>query len=162
MALKPNRNPIIDSVRYFVSTTGDAGVIVFAQTGQPAPTQTMDSTYAVAQIVNGNPSGRVPVGLLLQSVVNIDLSKQAQTPEAEQVQVNSKAQLGILGTWSTNKLGAASQFGTGTVYPATVYAGPSGLFFTSAGYAASGWPAVGKALGAVDTDGYVAIRVNLA
>lgn len=158
--LKPIRNPLFDAVRYFINTTGEAGVIVFAQTGAPGAGQSLDSTNSVVQVVNGNPSGRVPVGLLLESSVNIDLSKQEQSRSAEQVQINSKVHIGVKGEWSTNKIGA-SQFGTGVVYPTTVYAGPSGILFTTAGYAASGWPSVGKAISAADADGYATIRMDL-
>jgi hypothetical protein len=161
MALKPTRSPLFDSVRYFINSTGEAGVIVFAQTGAPGAGQSLDSVNSVVQVVNANPSGRVAVGLLLESVVNIDLSKQTLAREAEQVQVNSKVQLGIKGEWSTNRLGAAAQFGTGIVYPTTLYAGPSGTFWTSAGYAGSGWPLVGKAISAADSDGYAVIRIEL-
>lgn len=155
--LKPTRNPLFDSVRYFVNTTGEAGAIVFAQTGAPGPGQSLDSTNAVAQFVNATSSGRVAVGLALESVVNIDLSKQVLTREAEQVQVNSKCQIGIKGEWSTNRI-VASAFGTGIQYPTTLYAGASGLLTTVFN---TGLPVVGKAISAVDADGYAVVRIDL-
>lgn len=160
MALKPQRMVIEDDVSYFMNATGDRGIVVFAVTGTYATGAGMDNASRVAEIVT-NPSGRLPVGMLLNNVVNIDLSRQILNPMQFEHQVGDKCHLGVRGTFVTNMIGAGQASGA-LQYPVNAYAGTRGFLYTAAGYASSGWPVVGRFLTGVDTQGYAQIRIDCA
>lgn len=163
MALKPQFNEVLDSVEYFMFSTGERGGIVFATSGSAPRGSIMDNTnrrveYPLTGIPSA-PSGRIPVGLLMNDVVNIDQSRQYVNPYKDECQIGNKVRLMKKGTVVTNYIapGAAS----GLAMPATGYAGSSGFLFTGAGYAGSGWAAVGKFLSNVDSEGYAQFQVEL-
>lgn len=164
--LNPDRNPILESIDYFMLSTGDAGRIAFqypVASGSQALGNGLDSTNNKIEYVNAAGhlvSGRKPVGMVLQPVVNIDFSRQQLNQYNNERQVNSKVLVGVIGTWSTNCWGA-SQLSTGVQLPATVYAGPSGTLWTD-NYSGSGWPAVGKALTGKDSNGFAKVLIDCA
>jgi len=157
--LKPDRNPVLESIDYFITTTGDAGRIAFAATGTQPVGNGLDSTNNKIEYINAiATSGRKPVGIVLQPVVNIDLSRQQKNPYNEEQQVNGKVLVGVIGEYNTNAWGSG-QLGSSVVVPAKVYAGPSGLMYTD-NFSGSGWPLVGHALTLKDSDGFAKVRIN--
>lgn len=159
MALKPDRQVIIDNISYFMFATGERGGVVCATTGTLLTGPAMDSTRRRVEYAS-TPSGRAPVGLLLSDVVNIDQSRQQLNRyKPNEVQIGSKVTLVRKGTVVTNSLVGGQ--GTGIQCPATAYLGPSGLLCSAAGFAASGFPVVGKFLTAADSDGYAEVDIDL-
>lgn len=159
--LKPDRVANIESNDYFITTTGDAGRVAFQGTGTQAVGNGLDSTNNKIEYVNSIAiSGRKAVGIVMNPVVNIDLSRQQLNPYNEEKQVNSKVLVYAVGEVMTNCWGSG-QLATSVQVPATVYAGPSGLLYTD-NFSGSGWPTVGKALTGKDADGYAKVRVDVA
>jgi hypothetical protein len=162
MALKPFRSQLDGKVEvtYFITSTGQQGQLVFASTGSAPVGMGLDDANSRVEVI-ASVSGRVAVGLLLDDVVNIDLSKYPLNTAKNEVQVGSKASIATEGEFVTNCLGAGAAPATGVVYPTTAYAGPNGFFFHQAGFAGSGYPVVGKFLTGRDSDGFAKLSVGL-
>ncbi len=161
MALKPGRNFLADSIEYFMFSTAERGGIVYAATGtngRPVGEALDSATRRCEQPVAV--SGRVPLGILMWDVVNIDQSRQQLNPYKSETQIGGKVLIWTKGRVVTNQIGAAEATGT-LQFPCTGYAGPSGILYTTAGYATSGYPVVGKFLTGTDTDGYAEFQVEL-
>lgn len=183
MALKPDRQILEDDISYFYATsllntsTDDRGGIVCA-TGNTA---TAPSGAAMDQSSNqcsyiADPSGAFPVGLLLNDVVNIDLTRQILNPFKAEAQVGDKVVLMRKGYVVTNKLDPAATGGDSVIKNGNIaYVGPSGAFTADPGSIyATGWHAdgsehvktshlpVGRFLSRVDEDGYAKVYVDLS
>jgi len=159
MALKPQRSYIDDSIAYFMFETGEPGGIVCAHTGFNSVGQGMDDSNRRV-VYAADPSGKAPIGVLMSTVVNIDQSRQQLNRyKPLETQIGGKVLIYKKGTVVTNMIvdGQAS----GINFPADAYVGLSGMLYTDAGYAGSGWPVVGKFLTGVDSDGYAELDVRL-
>ena len=72
MVLRPDRNEHLTDLSFFMNETAERGVIVTAATqGSGAA---MDDATAAVQVANA--TNEKPVGLLLNDVVNLDLTRQ--------------------------------------------------------------------------------------
>jgi hypothetical protein len=98
-------------------------------------------------------SGAKPVGVLLNDVVNLDLTRQHINWHKDEVQVGGKVTLLRNGQVTTNMLVAGITPSAGT----DAYVGASGLIGTSSTNAVK----VGQFLSGKDTDGYAKVSVNL-
>lgn len=150
MALKPDREEFHHDIRWYMTTVAERGGIVCLQTagsgGYPG--------HANNKVVYAaNPSGRYPIGLLLQDVVNDDLTRTHKNWYKDTVQVNSKVALMKDGWVTTDMIDSSTPVGG---EPA--YLGASGLFSTTQ---ATGAPKVGQFLTSKDQDGYAAVRINI-
>lgn len=163
MALKPDRSANNDyDVSKFMYVTGDRGnglVAVTGTDGHYGRGAAMDDTNSRVAIA-ANPSGSRFAGLLLDDVVNLDLSRTHINPyKAGETQIGNKVSVLTRGWVVTNRVGAGQA--SGIAFPATAYLGTNGAFYTSAGYANSGWPVAGKFLGEVDTEGYAKLYIDI-
>ena len=73
MALKTDRSTLQTDISFFMNEAATRGGVVALSTGGSGAAMDQGSalvTYA------GLPSGKVPVGLLLNDMVNIDLTRQ--------------------------------------------------------------------------------------
>jgi hypothetical protein len=161
MALQADRNVKFTDISYFVNaisgpstTRMEAGGVLCASTSTPASGAAMDSSAAVAEYAT-NPSGRVPIGILLNDFVNIDLSRQQLNQYKDEQQIGNKATIMRQGYVVTNMIDSTSA--TGTI-PSVAYAGSSGLLTQSV---VSGYPIVGQFISRKDADGYAKVLVNL-
>jgi hypothetical protein len=163
MALKPDRNyNPADLVTYYsMFETGQRGGVVFQSTGFYPQGAGLDDGQQRCYYVNANTSGFKPVGLLCNDVVNLDLSRTHINFHKDETQVGQPVTVAKQGEFVTNYFGVGQASGASLTLPATVYAGPSGFLYTTAGYASSGWPAVGKVLSYVDSQGYARVRIDL-
>ena len=98
-------------------------------------------------------SGGVPVGILMNDVVNKDLTRLHLNQHKDEVQVNGKVAILKQGTIQTNMIfpGISPVAGSGAYYTT------SGLLTTSVVSTAL----VGKFASAKDADGYVVVDVRL-
>ena len=72
MALKADRIETSTDISFFMNTTGTrGGVVVFSTSGSGV---SMDDANAVVAYPGANSSGTNPAGLLLNDVVNYDLT----------------------------------------------------------------------------------------
>lgn len=166
MALKPDRSELFDTVAYYMFSTGEPGGVVCAVSGSNVRGSVMDNTnrrveYATASVLPGGfaPSGRTPVGILACEVTNIDLSRQILNPYKFQQQIGDKVQVVTKGKVVTNMIPAGQA--SGIQLPATAYLLTSGFIGTSAGYAGSGFPVIGKVLTVPDLENFAEVQVDL-
>ena len=152
MALKGDRNynDGVD-ISFFMDTTGERGGIVVAKT--VASGAGMDNADAVVLYPTGDPSGEDnAVGLLLNDVVNYDLTKRHINKHRDEVQIGSKVAILRRGTVVTDMISGTPD-------------GYKKAYFNSAGQLTetdTGTETVGKFLSKKDSDGYAKVEINIA
>jgi hypothetical protein len=152
MALKPDRIELLTDVSFFMSTTAERGGVVSAVTATSGVGVSMDDGNAVVAYA-AVASGAKPVGVLLNDVVNLDLTRQHINWHKDETQVGGKVTLLRQGQVTTNMLVAGTTPSAG----ADAYVGASGYIGTSETNAVK----IGQFLSAKDTDGYAKVSVNL-
>ncbi|NBX98261.1 hypothetical protein EB118_22390 [bacterium] len=151
MALKPDRIELLTDISFFMNTTAERGGVVSAVTSGSGVS--MDDASAVVSYAAAA-SGAKPVGVLLNDVVNIDLTRQHINWFKDEVQVGSKVTVLRQGQVTTDRLVSGITPTAGT--PA--YVGASGLIGTSSTNAVQ----IGSFLSSKDADGYAKLSVNIA
>jgi hypothetical protein len=152
MALKPDRIELLTDVSFFMSTTAERGGVASVVTATSGVGVSMDDGNAVVAYA-AVASGAKPVGVLLNDVVNLDLTRQHINWHKDETQVGGKVTLLRVGQVTTNQLVAGTTPSAG----ADAYVGVSGLIGTSSTNAVK----IGQFLSAKDTDGYAKVSVNL-
>ena len=105
MALKPDRVEHLTDLSFFMNETGDRGVIVtFDVSNGGASGAAMDNSKALVRTPTGTVGAdfQKPAGLLLNDVVNLDLTRQHINYHKDEVQKGSKVLLLKRGTVVTN------------------------------------------------------------
>jgi len=148
MALKSDRIELLTDISFFMNTTAERGGVASVVTG--ASGVAMDDATAVVAYA-AVASGAKPIGVLLNDVVNIDLTRQHINWHKDEVQLGGKVTLLRQGQVTTNKVTGSPAAGT------DAYVGVSGLIGTSTTNAVK----IGTFLSAVDADGYAKLSVNL-
>jgi hypothetical protein len=153
MALKPDRVESYTDVSFFMNTVGDrGGVVVYSGNGGVG--SSMDDADAVVAYPAGTPSGTAPAGVLLNDVVNLDLTRQHINYSKDEVQKGGKVALLRRGSVVTNMVAAGQ---TPSAGDAAYYDG-DGNFTTLSTNSVK----VGAFLSQVDSDGYVKVDINIA
>ena len=150
MALKSDRIELLTDVSFFMNTTATRGGVVSVNVATSGLGVSMDDANAVVAYA-AVASGSLPVGILLNDVVNIDLTKQHINWHKDEVQVGGKVTLLRNGQVTTNFLAGTPAAG------AKAYVGASGNISTSSTNAVE----IGQFLSATDADGYAKVSVNL-
>ena len=156
MALKPDRIETQTDVSFFMNSTATRGGIASISTGGSGVA--MDDAGAVVAYSTAG-SGAKPVGVLLNDVVNLDLTRQHINWHKDEVQQGGKVSLLQIGQVTTDRVTGAIAAGE----PAFV--GASGLFTATAPTDIDSELAqhrVGTFLSSRDSDGYVKVAVNFA
>lgn len=149
--LTPDRHEAITDVSFFMNEVAERGVLVVA--GATAGSgAAMDDAAALATVA-ANGSGRMPLGVLLNDVVNLDLTRQHINFYKDEVQQGGKVTILRAGWCTTNKIQGNPVVGN------TAYLGPSGLFSASQG---AGYAAVGQFLSVKNGEGFAKVSVNLS
>lgn len=152
MALKPDRVELLTNISFFMNTTAERGGVASVVTSTSGVGVSMDDANAVVSYAAVG-SGSKPVGVLLNDVVNLDLTRQHINWHKDEMQVGGKVTLLRNGEVTTNMLVPGTTPSPG----ADAYVGNSGLFNTTA----AGGVKVGQFLSAKDSDGYAKVSVNL-
>jgi len=151
MALKPDRIESYTDISFFMDTTGErGGVVVHTTSGSGV---SMDDGSAVVSYPTGVVSGTKPAGLLLNDVVNLDLTRQHINWYRDEVQVGGKVTLLRQGQVTTNVVATDVSPVAGTD---AYYDGLGRLTTTS-----TNSTKVGRFLSSVDSDGYVKVDINI-
>lgn len=154
MALKADRIELLTDISFFMNTAAErGGVAGIAVGGTAGSGVSMDDANAVVSYVS-SVSGTRPLGVLLNDVVDLDLTRQHINWHKDEVQVGGKVTLLRVGQVTTDRLVAGITPTAGT--PA--YVGASGLIGTSSTNAAL----IGSFLSGKDSDGYAKVSVNIA
>lgn len=154
MALKADRIELLTDISFFMNNSGTTtiergGVVCASTSGSGISMDDSNAVVAYAAAV----SGSKPIGILLNDVVNLDLTRQHINYNKDEVQGGGKVAILRQGQVVTNMLVAGISPSAGT----DAYVGASGLIGTSATNAVK----IGQFLGSKDPDGYVKLSVNL-
>ena len=150
MALKPDRIEAYTDISFFMNEVGDrGGVVVHSTSGSGV---SMDDPNAVVEYA-ASPSGKSPAGLLLNDVVNLDLTRQHINWHKDEVQVGSKVTLLRQGQVTTNVVTTGLNISAGDV----AYFGDEGVLTT----VSTNSTQVGRFLSDYDADGYVKVDINI-
>ena len=166
MALKPDRHEVVTDISCFMNETAERGIVVTHSTAGSGAA--MDDSNALVAIPT-TASGSAPAGLLLNDVVNIDLTRQHLNQHQDEVQKGGKVTLLKQGYVVTNKLEVNSKPTVG----APAYVASSGLLSTTdpEGYDGSTLDLsrkfdystkVGRFLSTEDADGYAKVYIDIA
>lgn len=150
MALKPDRVEHLTDLSFFMNETADRGIVVVHDTGGSGAA--MDDSAAKVKIPAGTVSGTKPAGLLLNDVVNIDLTRQHLNYHKNEVQKGGKVLLLRRGTVVTNEVS-----GTPTVGADAYYNVAGELTATAVANSTK----VGRFLSLKDADGYAKVEINI-
>lgn len=151
MALKGDRVEHLTDVSYFLSQgVTTRGRIVVHNTGGSGVA--LDDGNALVQVPTGGVSGTEPAGLLLNDVVNLDLTRQHYNMHKDEVQLGGKVTLLRRGWVVTNVVS-----GTPTIGADAYYNLSGELTATDPGNSTK----VGKFLSLVDADGYAKVDINI-
>jgi len=157
MALKPDRIEAYTDISFFCNdATAERGVVAVHSTGGSGVA--MDDALAVVTTVVASPSGKKPAGLLLNDVVDLDLTRQHINWHKDEVQTGSKVTLLRQGQVTTDMVVSGVSPAVGD--PA--YFGVNGKLtnVATAGATSSGVQ-VGRFLSVKDADGYVKVDINI-
>jgi hypothetical protein len=151
MALKSDRIEALTDISFFMNTTAERGGVVSAVTSGSGVA--MDDANAVVAYAAAA-SGAKPIGVLLNDVVDLDLTRQHINWHKDEVQVGGKVTVLRQGQVVTNMLVSGVTPAAGV--PA--YVGANGLVGTSSTNAVQ----IGSFLSGKDADGYAKLSVNIA
>ena len=148
MALKPDRIEHLTDISFFMNTTAErGGVVSFVSGGVGVSMDDADAVVAYASTASGN----VPAGVLLNDVVDLDLTRQHINWHKDEVQVDGKVTLLRVGQVTTNLINGNPSAGD------AAYVGPSGTISTTSTNAVK----IGTFLSGKDVDGYAKVSVNI-
>lgn len=150
MALKPDRIelPTGSRIKYFMNVVAEAGIICNISSPGGAG---MDNPAATLFIPTG-PSGH-PAGMLMNDVVNLDLTRQHLNQHKDEVQIGNKVAIMKNGYAETNMLKGGD----------TPNAGDA-CYYTTLGVVTSSVTSsnrIGTFAGPVDSDGYIGVELNI-
>jgi hypothetical protein len=158
MALKSDRSTLDVDISFFMNEAATRGGVVSISTGGSGAA--MDQGEALVTYA-ALPSGKVPVGLLLNDMVDIDLTRQHLNQHKDEVQKGGKVSLLRKGYVVTNSLEGANPSAGDAAFVAH-----SGLLATSDlsdddSDADGSTRVVGRFLSGVDQDGYAKVYIDL-
>ena len=154
MALKTDRFEAITDISYVMGATATRGGIACQYTAGSGAA--MDQSANDARYI-AIPSGDMPVGILLNDVVNLDLTRQHLNFHKDEVQLGSKVTLLKEGWVITNTILPSVTISAGD----RVYCGPSGFLTNAIIYSVTHPYSVGSFDNTVDSDGYVKVWIHL-
>lgn len=151
MALKPDRKYTTGTdISFFMNTVAErGGIVVHSTSGSGA---SMDDANAVVVAPTAGVSGTKPAGLLLNDVVNLDLTRQHINWHQDEVQLGGKVTLLRQGQAETNLVSGSPAAGDDIYYDDRGYLTPTAVANSTK---------VGRFLSAVDSDGYSKVEINI-
>jgi hypothetical protein len=154
MALKTDRYHIASYIDYFMNEVAERGGVVCQSTvgsGSAMDQSAQLATYAA------NPSGKVPLGILMSEVRSIDLTRQHRNWHQEEVTLGEKVTIWSKGYVVTNLIVAGQTVGLNK----KAYLGHSGYLAGQDVIGGGSDLIVGRWLSSKDEDGYAKVDVNL-
>ena len=153
MALKADRNELDVDISFFMNETAEKGQLVaYSTAGSGAA---MDQAGALATVAAADGSV-IPIGVLLNDVVDIDLTRQHINWHKDEVQKGGKVSILKKGYVVTDQVVGTPTAGKLAFMDAASNTGK----FTSVSTAGKRY-IVGRFMSKVDSDGYIKVEVNL-
>ena len=154
MALKPDRIEAHTDISFFMNEIAERGIIVVhdvTTSGLGASMDDADNIVKKPDVAGG--SGEQPAGLLMNDVVNLDLTRQHINWHKNEVQIGNKVTLMRQGQVTTNMIESG-------VLPAP---GDKAYFTTDGELSTTSTNStqVGRFLSSLDSDGYCKVDVNI-
>lgn len=162
MALKPDRYEDATTTDFFMNDTSVRGVIVIHSTSGSGAM--MDDANSVVAIPSGGASGTDPAGILLNDVVDLDLTRQHLNQHQDETQVGGKVLLGRRGWWVTDRVSGTPAAGNAAYYNSNGYVTPTNPMAGGSNVTSDEdyqRQRVGRFLGGVDADGFVKVEINI-
>ena len=159
MALKADRNELDVDISFFMNETAEKGQIVSISTvGSGAA---MDQAGALVTIAQGGASGSetYPVGVLLNDVVDIDLTRQHINWHKDEVQKGGKVSILKKGYIVTDQVALTGSYVAGAL--AFMDDDDTGLIVNAAHVDDGEYTAIGRFMSDKDEDGYYKVEINL-
>lgn len=159
MSLKGDRYILESDNTFFFNQVATRGGVATISTGGSG--SALDQSQALLQYAT-NPSGLQPIGILLEDMVNYDLTRQHANYHRDEVQLGGKVAVIKKGWVVTNSLVASASPVAGDI----AIVGESGLLdkISYASYLTGNQvnkPKVGRYLSAKEDDGYAKVAVEL-
>lgn len=148
MALKPDRVELLTNVSFFMTSVAERGGIACV-TGTGAGASMDDGSAVVAYAAH--PSGNKPIGLLLNDVVDIDLTRQHINWYRDEVQKGGKVTLLRQGEVVTDMIDGSPEAGD------DAYVGDDGELSTTSTNSVK----VGQFLSEKDAAGFARVSINI-
>ena len=161
MALKSDRHELQTDISFFMNEVKNRGHVV-CHSGSGASGAAMDNSSALVTVA-ASPSGKIPVGLLLNDMVNIDQTRQHINWHKDEVQKGGKVTLLRKGWVVTDSIYSGASPAVGDL----AYLGHSGLLADTPVAAddrtvsRSAGLIVGRFMSKVDEDGYAKVEISL-
>ena len=149
MSLKGDRNELDTDISFFMNETATRGLVVSVSTAGSGAA--MDNGVALAT-VKANPSGAYPLGILLNDMVNLDLTRQHLNQHKDEVQKGGKITILRRGFVVTDAISGTPSGGQ------DAYLAGTGLISATQ---AAGALKIGQFLSSKDADGFAKVAVNL-
>lgn len=149
MSLKGDRYELDTDISFFMNEVATRGLVVSVSTAGSGAA--MDHSVALAT-VKTNPSGVYALGILLNDMVNIDLTRQHLNQHKDEVQKGGKITILRKGFVTTDAISGTPTGGQ------DAYLAGTGLISSTQ---AAGAPKIGQFLSAKDTDGFAKVSINL-
>jgi hypothetical protein len=149
MSLKGDRYELDTDISFFMNETATRGLVVSVSTAGSGAA--MDSAVALAT-VKANPSGAYPLGVLLNDMVNLDLTRQHLNQHKDEVQKGGKITILRKGFVTTDAISGTPAGGQ------DAYLAGTGLISATQ---AAGALKVGQFLSSKDADGFAKVSINL-
>jgi hypothetical protein len=153
MALKSDRNEVQTDISFFMNEVATRGGIASLSTGGSGAA--MDQGAALVTYA-ATASGKVPMGILLNDMVNLDLTRLHINQHKDEVQKGGKVTILRKGYIVTNSIEGADPSAGDSVYPAH-----SGNVAASDIVGDGTVSAIGRFLSSKDEDGYAKVEINL-
>ena len=162
MALRPDRNEHLTDLSYFMNETAERGIVVIHDTGGSGSAMDDSSAKVKKPTAGASVSGTEPAGLLLNDVVNLDLTRQHLNYAKDEVQQGSKVLLLRRGTVVTDQVSGTPTIGADAFVcsAGTISAtAQNGVLLNANGGIAT--PKIGKFLSTLDADGFAKVEINI-
>ena len=154
MALKADRHELDVDISYIMNETAEKGqIVVLSTVGSGAA---MDQAGALVTVAAATAT-TIPVGVLLNDVVDIDLTRQHINWHKDEVQKGGKVTLLKKGYIVTDQIEGTPTAGV----LAFLDDADTGKFAVAGSVADGKYNAVGRFMSIKDEDGYAKIEVNL-
>ena len=154
MALKADRHELDVDISYFMNETAERGLIVSVSSAGSGAA--MDQAGALVSI-QGATGSVIPVGVLLNDVVNLDLTRQHINWHKDEVQKGGKVAILKKGYVVTDQIEGTPTAGA----LAFMDDADTGKFAVAASIDDTEYTAVGRFMSLKDEDGYCKVEVNL-
>ena len=158
MALKTDRSTLQTDISFFMNEAATRGGVVAVSTGGSGAS--MDNGAALVTYA-AIPSGKVPVGLLMNDMFSIDLTRQHLNQHKDDVQKGGKVTLLQKGWVVTNSLEGTSPAAGNAAFLAHSGNLSASDLSNDEGDVDGSTRVVGRFLSGVDEDGYAKVFIDL-